>query len=415
MPARLHSLAHQASLKRSLFAFAFLLMFWGMFDGLMSYVTPLLITEAGLSTVAMGWIIGSSSIVGAIVDFLICRVVRQPHVRRYLLLMFAVSLVYPLILGFAQTPLIFLLAMLFWAIYYDLAMFAKFDFVGRYTPHRDHARSFGILEVFIALGYFLAPLFAGLLIGDQVGWGPLILGWLFLGCSLMLYAFFTSESFPSDELHPEVSRVCRKRDFVGEIRVWTTIGRRLAPVLILTLFSSILSGVFWTLGPLLASSLTSLNGFEGIFVAAHELPFLLTGWFIGRITQRFGKKRTAFVSCVLGSLFIGLIGIFSQPLFIIATAFVGSFFFAAGFPAINGAYADYIEEADQLAFDIEGVQDASTNLGFVVGPILGGMLASWLTIPLSFTWIGALGMVVGLVLLLKSPRSIRVDDLGTSA
>ena len=61
---------------------------------------------------------------------------------------------------------------------------------------------------------------------------------------------------------------------------------------------------YWTIGPLLSARFPQFADFGGIFLALYELPLVFTGWLVAPLTQRFGKKRTAYYSIILSSVFI---------------------------------------------------------------------------------------------------------------
>ncbi len=397
---------------RPLYTAAVMLALFGFFDALMTYVTPLLITQRGISATTMGLIIGSSSVTGALFDFVVCKMTRRPHFRRYFFGMFALAMIYPIVLGFTTTVPLFLLAMAIWAIYYDLLNFGQLDFVGRFTPHRSHASSFGVFESFLALGYLTAPIAAGLIMTDTVGWQPLILGWIVLLLATVMFAVLLWQSRQLPETHlSSVGQYCRRRNIVAEVHLWSKISWRLAPVLFLTVFLNSIAATFWTIGPLLAAHVQDMNHLEGLFVTAFELPFVLTGFMAGKVTLRYGKKRTAFWATLVGCIILTSVGFIYQPFLLVAVAFVASLVLTLAWPALKGAYADYIGEAKNIFGEVEAIQDFFTNIGFIVGPILAGFLADQIGEGLTFTAIGVIGIVLTCILLIVTPRSISVRDM----
>ena len=94
-----------------LYILALMIFFWTLFDTTVTYVTPLLIEKYGFSTSAIGLIITSSSIIGALFDFLICKLFTNINFRRVFLVMFLLCSIYPLILWQANGLLLFLIAM----------------------------------------------------------------------------------------------------------------------------------------------------------------------------------------------------------------------------------------------------------------------------------------------------------------
>lgn len=109
---RLYSQIRNLGLNNKLlYMIATMLFFWAMFDGILGYLVPLVITQAGFSDTVMGIIFGSSSIVGGVFDFLLSKFLNNTHFRRLYLAMLAICALYPLILWQAKGIWMFLLAM----------------------------------------------------------------------------------------------------------------------------------------------------------------------------------------------------------------------------------------------------------------------------------------------------------------
>lgn len=380
------------------------MLFWNVFDGVLSYVAPLAITQAHFSKSMMGFIIGTSSMAGGVFDLLFCQLLRNIHYRRAFLILFAVCAFYPLVLWKATSIGLFIFAMALWGIYYDLYSFGTFDFVGNHVPESAHASSFGVIRVFQALGTILSPLLAGLVIFAVLDNRPFALSWIFLGIAFLFLLVFLWQSKNLKEERPE-PWLRKKRGFKIELRLLKRIGYTLLPVLTLTVFLNIISAFVWTLGPLFAQDI-KLGPFQGLFVMAYTLPSLLVGWLVGLAACHFGKKRTAFVALLLGSALFSLISFFQSDGVIIAVTFAASFFIALAWPAINGAYADYIMEAPPVAAEIESLEDLSANIGYVIGPIMAGLIADYFGNGKAFTVLGVMGMAVAVALLLETPRKI---------
>jgi MFS family permease len=143
---------------------------------------------------------------------------------------------------------------------------------------------------------------------------------------------------------------------------------------------------------------------SGLFLAAYTLPALLIGWFIGPLTKRFGKKRTAFSGMLIGSLILSFFSFSPGPVFTILIVFSASLFISCSLPAINSAYADYISEASVVEGEVEGLEDFSFNIGYVLGPVCAGILADYTGIDYAFSLLG----FCGVVLLLTTPKSINI-------
>lgn len=403
--SRIHKLTvHQ----QPLFIVSLMLFFWTLFDGSVSYLSPLAIRQAGFSDTVLGLIIGSSSITGAVFDFVLSKFLKNTHFRRVYLVMFGLCFLFPIVLLKAKTIWLFLLAMAIWGLYFDLVNFGTFDFVGRKIEVEDHAQSFGIVNVFKSLGYLLAPLLAGLALGTSniVDWRPIGLMTIFLAVAFCFYLLLISTTRQKKELIENT--FLPKLHVLSEMSLWRQVGRLLFPVLILSMFFNIFDSFFWTIGPLIAENYKSLHPFNGLFLTAYELPALMVGWFVGNVTKRYGKKRTAFIGFLIGALFISIFSLLHNLFFILIDVLFASFFIALTVPALDGAYADYISESGKVEKEITALVDFFTNIGYVVGPISAGLLADYVGNAKAFSFLGIICAIVAVILLKITPKKITV-------
>ena len=388
-----------------LYLVSLMIFFWVLFDGIISFISPLVITEMGLSETMMGIIIGSSSVAGALFDFILCRILSNTNFRRIYLFMLAISCFYPLILWQAKTIWIYLIAMALWGLYYDFYHIATFDFVSREIED-EHSSGFGVLSAFSSLGYLIAPIIAGLLIGTTVNFKPFIMAWIFLSIAIVFYLLVVLLTAKNNR---HVQQACyHPLNFMKEYRLWKKIGKLIFPILFLTFILNINDAFFWTIGPLLSEELSEMHGLGSLFMVAYTLPALIVGWFIGGITKKFGQKKTAFYSLFLGSLILSTLFLVKEPIILIAINFIASFFISLAWPAINGAYSDYISETPHLGKEIETLQDSFANIGYVVGPIAAGFLGDHLGHTATFSILGLVGAITAFALLKVTPSKINI-------
>lgn len=385
-----------------LFFFIIFIFFWTLFDGTISFLTPRLITAIQGNEAKMGLILATSSVWGAIFDFLIARNRRRLSYRRLLFYLLAICAGYPLLLHYATKTWLMLIAMAVWGLYSDIFRFSIFNFISHETPKEKFAFSFGLIDIFKTGGYLLAPLIIGIVLTTSNSRPLIYLGWFFLGIALIALLLLTKKRpgdprTTSSETHQPITlRI--------ELALWRKIGRNLLPVLMLTFFLNIWDAFFWTLGPLLSHSPTQAS----FFVTAYMLPALFVTGYIRPLTHRWGKKRTAIGALLAGSATLSLIFICPQNGLEIGLVFLTSCLISVAWPATNGAYADYIKETASVEKEIAGLQDFFANSGYILGPILAGWLGQrWGELP-AFSILGGIGLVTALTLITVTPRKIRV-------
>lgn len=392
--------------------FLAMLFFWAIADGIMSFVSPIIITEAGISDTMMGVIIGSSSIAGAVFDILLVRFLPNTNFRRVFLAVMLLSFAFPLLMSSGTVIWLYLAGMAVWGLYFDLYRIASYDFVSRGDAREERSGSFGIQQSVTSFAGLLAPLLAGYLIAESGVFAPVVATYLFLGIATLFYFALLVATRRAPHLKTDAPR--RHISLAREFRIWRKLGGRLFPVLVVTLMASVVDGFYWTIGPLFAETLTHLGPLAGLFMVSYSLPPLLIGWSVGSITRRYGNKRTAIVTLLLGSATLGIVGFLEGQFLLIAVNFISSFFMSISQPAIAGAYADYISEAKKISTEIETMEDMFNNMGWVIGPVAAGIIADLFGYHIAFAFLGAFGALIALILLFVTPKSIRVSNIAAA-
>jgi MFS family permease len=321
--------------------------------------------------------------------------------------MLAICFFYPLILWEAKSVWMFLLAMALWGIYYDLYNYGIFDFVGRYTDKEEHSSSFGVTQVFRSLGSIIGPLVAGLtIVISVVAFGSIAFSWVFLAMAILSFAMlliYTRNKKPLCE-----GDVCLIIDSSKKIFIMAKISKIIFPALVMTMMIYVYEAFFWTIGPIYAENL-GLGQLSGLFVMAYYVPAVLLGWYVGNLTSRLGKKKTSYITFLSGSLVMAsFIFIGNEAVPAVAVTFIAACFLGLSLPAINGAYADYISENSALESEIEAAEDFFTNLGYILGPMVAGIMADAFDYHNAFGLLGMFGILVSILLLKFSPKHIDI-------
>src|SRR3989339_2013023 len=97
--------------QKILYSAGMLLMFWAVFDGILAYILPVLITDLGYTATQMGLLIASSNIFGALFDFVLAKFITNTNYRRLFLVIYGLCFIYPLLLWQAKTIPLFLISM----------------------------------------------------------------------------------------------------------------------------------------------------------------------------------------------------------------------------------------------------------------------------------------------------------------
>jgi predicted MFS family arabinose efflux permease len=396
--------------KGILYSMAFMLLFFAIFDGIVMYLSPIVMQRSGIPLGTVGLILGFSSIAGMLFDILLLRLLAKSTYRKIFFAMFITASATPFFLFGPSTITFYLIAMALWGLYYNLYDIGTLDFIGRETVIKQHTSSSGILKVFEGLGYLLAPFIASLLLISLSVHKtfPLPMFLFILIAFLIFLGISTTKSYTNKRLQSRST----PSGFFARITTWVHVGKLILPILLLTLVINLVDDAIWTIGPIFSETLHIPDGPSGgLFMLAYALPPLFTGWIVGHLVKKFGKKHTALFGLFFGSLLLLVIGFVTMKFMLIAVIFCVSFLFATVWPTITAAYADVIIRSPSYQDEVETVDDYFTNIGDTIGPILGGYAAQYAGLPHTFVIIGILGMIIALVLMKYTPKNLAVQRI----
>ena len=381
-----------------------MLFFFCVFDGLLTNVMPVLMVQRGISEELMGFIIGLSAVFGFLFDFWLCRILFGVHYKRIYLFILLLAGLFSLLLFNAGSVGIFIVGMAIWGLYYDLLGMANIDLVADTNSKSDYSKSFGILRIFVALGYLVATIITGFFLTKYIDTSFFMVGWLVWFFSAFIFLFLI---FGKDD-NVSVAKQTQRASLRREIFLWRSIGWKIFPVLIVTFMINLVDSFFWVIGPLLAINLARVNDLGVWFITFYLFPLLITGWLVGGVSRKLGKKKTAILALFFGFLVLSWFHFFENSVWLLVLGFVSSFFISFAWPAISGAYADYVSEKPDYAKEVEALQDSFTNLGYMLGPTIAGLLAYNYGYESSFSILGVAGVIISIILLILTPKKISI-------
>ena len=402
------NLSRFSKYQKILFSTSLFLLFWSLADGILWYIVPIQIIKLGFSTSQMGLIIASSNVFGMLFDFVLARYLVNTNYRRLFLIVFGLSSIYPLVLWSSKGVPLLLVSMAFWGLYGDLQNFATFDFVNRRVKKADHCQSYGIFDIFKGVGYLLAPIIAGIAITETLDFFPYSISISFLLISAIFYLVLVDLSPKYDSPEFDHTKSYKKFNFIKEFHIVKSIIITLMPVLIFNTLYLLYNGAIWTIGPIFGESANYFRGFGGYLMAAYTLPTLIISWYVGRITSNYGKKRTAYYSFLVSCLLLVPISFINNPYLIIFLVLLSSIGSSLSWPAIKGAYSDYISESHLYSKEIESLHDFTCNLGYIIGPVTAGVLADVFGIKNVFVILSSFSACIIFYLIAVTPKHITV-------
>ncbi|MDU0204624.1 MULTISPECIES: MFS transporter [Paenibacillus] len=150
----------------------------------------------------------------------------------------------------------------------------------------------------------------------------------------------------------------------------------------------------------LGSSQSSASLHAGIIFSAVGVATLIAAPRWGKLGSKLGYEKVLFIGLIGGGIGNFLQILFHDLIGFGTLRFVYGLFFAAVFPALNAFIATHTEPGFRSrAFSLN---QSANQMGLLLGPLIGGFLATQLSIPVVFAINGSLLLLVAV--LLKLPK-----------
>jgi len=375
-------------------------------DAILSFWVPNLLHNSFESTVAMGFIISFSSVIGLGTDLILPQLIKGITVRKLVILAVITSITFSLLLikaSFTPLIIIFLFGMAAWGFYYEFLGFAQQQFVADSVPLKLRSGAWGILRVFRALAYFFGPMIAGwLFLKGEVYPGIFAIGFVVIGYVILQITGKTHRRPIEIDL--------KEVNFVKEIEHWGVLFKHVWPVIFLSTLLGLNDSFFWTIGAIWTEELAKKSFWGTLFLPLYTLPSIFMGFIVAKLKIYKGKKKLAIKFFFLSGIFLAALGFYDGIFWQLAMVFLSSVMLSVVYPLTDGVYSDIVARMGRERKHMIGLSNSTTSIAYIIGPIIAGFLAAFVGEKHTFIVMGILAMVVSVVLYLLTPRKLKVPQ-----
>lgn len=255
------------------------------------------------------------------------------------------------------------------------------------TPKGETSKYFSVVATAFQSGLALGPLAGGYFILKDLAGGVSAASRFFtldLVVIILLLLFFKVGSVKAKVRIPHTL----KEFLFNGIGDYLKLKRLGLVVLWLTILFTTYEGLVWTLEPLF-NKYYQLNSFTtGLILSMFVLPFILFNIPAGILADRYGKMRVLIPSLTAAGLFMIVFGLVKSPLLLITSAFLSTAFLAFAWTSMAGLLVDAAAKFKKGG--IVGVWNTSEEVGYLIGPVVGGLIAQYAGISVPFIALGVL-------------------------
>lgn len=374
-------------------------------DAIFSYWVPVTAERTLGGSLVMGLVVSFSSIAGFIADIVIPQLLKGTSVKRLIAYAIVANLMFGGLL--AVTTLrpwvaVWLTAMAVWGVYYDLLGFANQQFVAETASVEQRPGAWAVMRVFSALAYLLGPIVASALIfkGDMV----------VVGVAAMI-TVTGSVIFASLKMQQKVVDIPMEEiNLFRELEHWWKLLRHVWPIIVVSLMLGFVDATFWTVGAVWSEHLLEKSWLGSLFLPMYTLPSLFMGFVVMKSGIYKGKKRKGIKFMIISGIILIGIALNQNIFWQLGVVLVSSCLLSVTYPLIDAVYSDILARMGSERKHLIGLGDSALNLAYVGGPIIAGFLAQFAGERLTFGIVGAMTAVAGSLLLMLTPRKIKLPQ-----
>ncbi len=379
-------------------------------DGIITYIFPIVLGNHVSSNLIIGLVMSLSSVVGIACDFLIPLIFPKYGWKFQLIVGILLAVTFPLSTAIGDTYSIiwmFLIAVILWGIYYEFIMFAQQSFVVEEEDKRYYSHDWSIVEMLTNIVEISAPIIgAFILIRGIVAYTSVTLTIeilaLIFAILLVIVKRDVKAQKPKSQLKEYIS-------FFKELRSWKILSKKVYIILIMAIIVEIVSAAFLTFAGLYGEQLIANPDWNWVLITLATVPYMIGSFIIFRLNLKKGKKRLSQISIIVSGIILACLFFFSGKLIpILVIIFVSNLIMSLCWPLDDAIFSDLQKRLGKHGLHLIGLSQASYSVAYIIAPSFVGFLADKVGYNNSFAVIGGLSAIAGIILLIITPKKIRL-------
>jgi len=385
-----------------------MLFFLYLGDGILSDWVPSFIQGSTKSSITMGLIISFSSVVGFLADLVFPGLLKKLKTKKLMLMAIGTSLLFcGILLWMIAWPilLLFLFSMAVWGLYYEFLGFGSQQFVSESVPLQSRSGVWAIMGVFRSLAYFLGPII-GSYVALSIGNSETV--WVAVASVIVGLLIWLSWGKRNTNYATEITK--ERFSIWQEVKRWKTLSVHVWPILVISVVMGIVDATFWTTGTVLSDSMARDNWLGGMFLPAYMLPMVFVGIIVAKWGIYRGKKKIAETFMLVAGLLLAALSFNDSSYFMLLVSLLSGAALSIAWPMTEAVYSDITERMGYEGKHMMGLSSSTLSLAYIIGPVMAGGIAQLVGERLTFSVMGILMALVALILLIVTPRKLRLPQ-----
>lgn len=404
----MHLIRNRRLLNSKIFVILLVVFVWLIADNLLEFVFPTYLEKAGKSYAEIGVLLSVISISGLLIDLPMGALSDRASRKTLMISGLVLAIISTILIFSFKGDILLAAAFLFWGLAYQAWKVPKDAYFASLTKKDHRATSYGFEAEVKYGGQTIGPLIGGFVL-TYLGFAGIISFYVvFLIIAIFILFIFVKETNHRPMMHA-LSKSGKFSTLLKEVKNLRMFGFLGVLLLYLALLFTIWEEVLFVFEPLFYGPdvLNLSPKMGGVLLACFSLPGLFLSAPFGKLADKVGKKTIL----VTGLLIIGLsLLVFSRSssLFIVfALALLISIGWVLSMVALNALIVDL--SYDHKKGEIVGLWNFFMDIGFVIGPLIGGLIAEVWGVRNVFLTIGVVFLASSLLMLMVSHKILATN------
>lgn len=381
-------------------------------DSTLAYIFPILVEGNVSSNFILGIIMAASSFAGLLCDFSFPIIFKNRtwKVQIFLAVVLSFSFLISTIFGAKfSLILLFLLGAIMWGVYYELMSFAEQNFIVHMEKKDEYSRDWSLIFLFTNITGIIGPILGASLIGNNRTSLIVIIFLQFISLAATILCLYR---FRKMDMHNHKITIIESVSAIKELKTWRILLRFVYPAVIMGVTTELVEATFWTLGGLLGQDLFKDNSLGWVPMILYSIPMIIGSFILFKLNFNVGKKRIGQILLLFSGIFLALIIPFENHTAIVCILLFTSSILGSLPPPLNEAvYSDLLKRSKGVSKgELLGLAKANSSFAYIIGPLFVGLLADNVGYVNSFGLVGVFVIFVSVILLLTTPRKLRLPQ-----
>lgn len=368
---------------------------FGIAYGIFSLSVPILAQSVFKHLALLSLVFTIPEIVGVIFDIPLGAFANRFGRRRIILFSGILLAIAAALFTIFHHPLFFIVPMIIYGIATQSYIIPADAELVAVMPARNRGKFSGVVEGVHNFGFSIGPVLAGILLSISIN-APFFLAIVVSLAIVPISIYFLPPEHSGEGFNKALGNIWRRdKMFQSSLQEFSQLGF-LGMFLVFLFFVFALHwGFIALMEPLYTDALHFDSRLIGLIYAGFTIPFLLVSILSGRYIDRRGAKGIAIGGLLLMALSTLGFGLTQNPRVLFIFSLVAGIGDAFLLPAIMSTLARL--SLHHVKEQISGVKIFAESAGYLLGPLVGGVLASFFGFQFVFILLGLSILLLALV------------------